>query len=212
MNFAVEPDGDADIEATLVRASELGAEGGDYRVLGVLTTWLRVHAARVNADRLIRMVSTHHSVRVRAYWSAVAAWQTKDRRLARLNRAYKGPRIDLLPVGTEFQISRRGEDDRFRDSALRVPAGVLRDRESDVLTPVALVRLHAGYRNRVRIGPTWRADVWTALERDPGMRVADVARRVGCSFATAWQVTRDFALLRNVTFDERVRKAIPRAD
>ena len=198
MNFAVEPDPNADIEATLVRASELGMEDSDHRILGILTTWLGVHVARVNADRLIRMVSTHLSVRVRAYWSAVASWQAKDRRLARLIGAYKGSRIDLLPVGTDFQISRRGEDERFRDSALRVPANVLRDRAADVLTPAALVRLHAGYRNRVLIGPTWRADVWTALEREPGLRVAEVARKAGCSFATAWQVARDFALLRTM--------------
>ncbi|MCC6158426.1 MAG: hypothetical protein IT350_10270 [Deltaproteobacteria bacterium] len=201
MNFAVEPDGDADIETTLVRASELGMEVGDYRVLGVLTAWMGIHIARVNADRLIRLVSTHPSVRVRAYWSAVAVWQTKDRRFARLMGAHKGPRIDLLSAGTEFRISRRGEDERFRDSALRVPGGVLRDRESDVLSPSALVRFHVGYRNRVLIGPTWRADVWTVLEREPGLRVADVARHVGCSFATAWQVARDHALWRNVTSD-----------
>ncbi len=196
MNFAAQPDGDADIEATLVRASVLGMHDGDYRVLGILTTWFRVHIARVNADRLIRALSVHASDRVSAYWAAVAHWHEKDRRFHRMATAYKGSRIDLLPVGTEFQIRRRGEDERFRESVLRVPAGALRDRESDVLSPAALIRLHAGYRNRVLMGPTWRADVWTALEREPDLRVADVARRVGCSFATAWQVAHDFALLR----------------
>ena len=56
--------------------------------------------------------------------------------------------------------------------------------------------LHAGYRNRVRMGPTWRADVWTVLERAPELSVAEVARRAGCSFAAAWQVVQDFTLLR----------------
>ena len=143
----------------------------------------------------MRCVSEHPSQRVRAYWSAVATWLGKDRRLARLRKLYDGGTVDLLPVGTDFQITRRGEDERFSGSVLRVPAGTLRDREADVLTPAELARRHAGYRNRVRLGPTWRADVWTVLERAPHAPVAEIAKRAGCSFATAWQVVRDFSLL-----------------
>jgi hypothetical protein len=103
--------------------------------------------------------------------------------------------VDVLPAGTDFQIKRRGEDERFTGSRLRVPRGTLRDREDDVLSPEALVRHHAGYRNRVLMGPTWRADAWTVLERAPDLSVAEVARRVACSFATAWQAAQDFRLL-----------------
>lgn len=203
LNFATEPRADADIEATLVHASANGMVEGDLRVLSVLTTWLGVHHAHVNADRLVRLVVTHPEQRVRAYWSAVATWLGKDRRFARLARAYDGAPVDVLPVGTEFQIRRRGEDERFAGSHLRVARGTLRDRE-DVLTPEALVRRHAGYRNRVLMGPTWRADVWTVLEQAPALTVAEVARRVSCSFATAWQTAQDFRLLRAA-----MREALP---
>lgn len=37
MNFAAVPDYDADIELTLVRASQVGMDDGDLRVLSVLT-------------------------------------------------------------------------------------------------------------------------------------------------------------------------------
>lgn len=195
MNFAAEPCADADIEATLVHASELGMDEGDLRVLSVLTTWLGVHHAHVNADRLVRLVGGHDSARVRAYWSAVAMWLAKDRRFARLASARYPVRVDVLPVGTDFQLARRGEDERFAGTPLRAPKGTLRDRAQDVLTPNALLRRHAGYRNRVLMGPTWRADVWTVLERFPEVTVAEVARRASCSFATAWQVAQDFKLL-----------------
>ena len=195
MNFAAEPNVEAPIEETLVHASSLGMDDGDLRVLSVLTTWLGVHAGHVNADRLVRCVSDHASSRVHAYWAAVARWLGRDRRFARLAKLHDGPPIDLLPVGTEFQIARRGEDERFTGSVLRVPAGSLRDRDADVLSPESLVRRHAGYRNRVRMGPTWRADVWTVLERAPELSVAEAARRAGCSFAAAWQVVQDFTLL-----------------
>lgn len=195
MNFAAPPNGDAPIEPTLVFASALGMDDHDLRVLSVLTTWLGVHHGRVNADRLVRCVTEHPSRRVRAYWAGIASWLHKDRRLVRLRKLHNHSPVDLLPVGTDFQIARLGEDERFAGSALRVPAGSLRDRPSDVLDQVALARRHSGYRNRIRMGPTWRADVWTELEREPHVSVAEVARRAGCSFATAWQVARDFHVI-----------------
>lgn len=198
MNFAVEPRVDADIETTLMYASASGMVEGDLRVLSVLTTWLGVHHAHVNVDRLVRLVVAHPEARVRAYWSAIATWLGKDRRFVRLAHAYDGAPIEVLPVGTEFQIRRRGEDQRFAGSKLRVPRGTLRDRE-DVLSPEVLVRRHAGYRNRVLMGPTWRADVWTVLEQAPALTVAEVARRAWCSFATAWQAVQDFRVLQAAT-------------
>jgi hypothetical protein len=195
MNFAVKPEPDADIESTLLHASVLGMEEGDFRVLAVLTTWLGIHHPRVNADRLVRLVGAYPSERVRAYWAAVSTWLKKDRRLTRLAVAFKGPPLELLPTGTSFQIQRRGEDPRFIGSKLRVPKGTLRDRKEDVLPPETLIRRHAGYRNRVLMGPSFRADVWTAIEQSPELSIADVARRASCSFATAWQAAQDFRLL-----------------
>jgi hypothetical protein len=196
MNFAAKAQADADIETTLFYASAAGMDDGDLRVLAVLTTWLGVHHPHINADRLVRLVGAHRSERVRAYWAAIATWLRKDRRLARLAVAYDGAPIDLLSTGTAFQMKRRGEDERFIGSKLRVPKGTLRDRHEDVLSPEVLVRRHAGYRNRVLIGPSFRADVWTALVHEPDLSIADVARKASCSFATAWQTAQDFRLLR----------------
>lgn len=196
MNFSATADVDVNIESTLLHASVLGMGDDDLRVLAVLTTWLGVHHTHVNADRLVRLVGAHPSERVRAYWSAIATWLKKDRRLARLAGAYQGAPIELLPTGTEFQLKRRGEDERFAGSKLRVPKGTLRDRHEDVLPPEVMVRRHAGYRNRVLMGPSFRADVWTALELAPDLSIADIARKASCSFATAWQAAQDFRLLR----------------
>jgi hypothetical protein len=195
MNFAAKAEADAEIESTLLHASVLGMDDGDLRVLAVLTTWLGVHHTHVNADRLVRLVVAHPSERVRTYWSAIATWLKKDRRLARLGGAYDGAPIELLPTGTEFQVKRRGEDERFTGSKLRVPKGTLRDRHEDVLPPEVMVRRHAGYRNRVLMGPSFRADVWTALEHAPDLSIADIARKASCSFATAWQAAQDYRLL-----------------
>lgn len=195
MNFAADANPDAMIEETLVHASSVGMDDDDLRVLAVLTTWVGVHHTYINADRLVRCVSEHASERVHAYWAAIAGWLDKDRRFARLQKQYRGLPIDVLPVGTDFQLARRGADQRFEGTPIRVPAGTLRDREADVLTPDALVHRHKVYRTRVLMGPTWRADAWSVLEDQPDMNVAELARRAGCSFATAWRVMQDFRLL-----------------
>lgn len=195
LNFAAAGDAEADIEATLVDASALGMEEQDLRVLAVLTTWLGIHHAHVNADRLVRFVKAQGSPRVCAYWSSIATWLRQDRRFARLRTLYRGAALEILPTGTSFQIARRGEDERFVGTKLRVPSGTLRDRPDDVLPPALLVTKHMGYRNRVIMGPSWRADVWTVLEKAPDVSIAEVARRASCSFATAWQAAQDFRLL-----------------
>ncbi len=169
-------------------------ENGDLRVLSVATHWLEVHSARLNADRLIRPVMNSESNRVRAYWSAVAFWLRKDRRFARLTHQIFKSKVELLPIGTAFQIQRLGEDERFSGSVLLVPKGTLRARASDVVSAEVLTQHHPGYRNRVRMGPNFRADLWTLLEHNQELTVSKLARTASCSFAAAWETTQAFRL------------------
>ena len=195
IGFAAESRGESDIEDTVVSASIEGLERDDLRVLAVLATWIDVHHHWLNADRLVRATRTLASERTRAFWTAVAQWKAGDRRLRRLAGLYEGARIELLRTGNEFQVKRRGEDQRFSETCLRAPAGVLRSRASDVLTPAQLAKHHRAYHYRVLIGPSYRADMWAALESDPTMTPTELARRTYGSFATAWQVKQDWQLL-----------------
>jgi hypothetical protein len=195
MLFAAKPAQDPNVEDTLLAAWAEGMEHDDVRVLAVLVTWLGVHHTWINADRLTRAVDAHPSPRVRAFWAAIARWLAKDRRLARLARLPHGGRVDVMRTGSDFQIKRRREDPRFEGGPLRVPAGVLRDRAQDVLTPAALAKKHRTYRQRVLMGPSYRADMWAELDRNPSLSAAELARRTYGSFATAWQVKQDRKLL-----------------
>ena len=193
MNLGGRANHRANIENTLFFASEEGMDRADLRVLSILVTWLGVHGARVNVDRLGKLVEAGGSKRVRAFWAAVGRWLAKDRRYFRLIRLYTAKPLDLLDVGTEFQIRRHGEDRRFEGTALRVPGNVLRDRPADVMTPEQLARQHRVYSWRIVIGPTFRADMWAEMEGTPGLKAAEIARRTYGSFATAWQVKRDWS-------------------
>jgi hypothetical protein len=76
-----------------------------------------------------------------------------------------------------------------------VPSGVLRVRVEDVAEPSALAKRHRTYRYRVLFGPTYRADMWAENEGDPSLTAAQIARRTYGSFATAWQVKKDWRVL-----------------
>jgi len=43
--------------------------------------------------------------------------------------------------------------------------------------------------------PSYRADMWSELDRGPDLTAAELAHRAYGSFATAWQVKQDWALL-----------------
>lgn len=195
MNFDAEATPEPNIEDTVVAASLEAMERDDLRVLDILVTWLEVHHGCLNADRLLRAVNTLESKRTLVFWVAEAGWLRKDRRFTRLSKLYEGTRLDLLRAGTGFLVQRDGEDPRFRGTPLRIPKGVLRSRSADVLTPAELARRHRTYYYRILMGPTYRADMWAALEQHPDLAPADLARRTYGSFATAWQVKRDWELL-----------------
>jgi hypothetical protein len=195
MRFASAAAGEPNIEDTMFFASAHAMDGDDLRVAAMLVSWFGVHHAWVNADRITRLVLARGSERVRALWAALAHWQTADRRYGRIDRGYRGPRLDLLAAGTEFQIRRHGEDARFEGSCLRVPANTLRDRPGDVAPPEDLARRHRAYHHRVMMGASYRADCWAALEAEPGLSAAELARRTYASFATAWHVKRDFVIV-----------------
>ncbi len=197
MRFAVKPTIVLAIEDVLLFASQLGIEQEDYRVLSVLCQWIEVHTAHINVDRLTRLVieCADHQ-RTKSFWAAVAQWQAQDRRFARLAKLCpREKRIDLFKTGTNFQIERRGEHPWFQGTCLRVPAGTLRSRATDVATPAELATLHPGYHERVIQGPSYRADMWAALADDPLLSASALARATYGSFATAWNVKSDWAIL-----------------
>lgn len=194
MNFSGTSVKNPNIEDTLLAASLEAMENNDLRLLSVLVTWFGIHHPWINADRLTQIASACSSNRVKALWAALAKWKIQDRRFVKLNGIYKGPRIDLLQTGTDFQIRRHGEDARFAESPIRAPANTLRDRPADILTSIELAKRHTAYRWRVIIGATYRADMWAALKAEPTLTAAGLARQTYGSFATAWHVKRDFGI------------------
>jgi hypothetical protein len=195
-----------DIESTLVAASLEGMEHDDFCILDVLVSWLEIQCLRVNADRLTRLVKVIEPIRTRCFWIAWARGHNRDRRFSRIRRLPTKP-IDHLPTGTNFQIGCRGEDPHFQGTPLRVPAGTFRRRPADILNPSQLARKHSVYAARVLMGPSYRADMWGRLQRDPSLSPTQLARMAHGSYSTAWQVKCDFDILSTFVWPQCVLKS-----
>ncbi len=187
------------IENTLIAVSIEGLRG-DYRSLSLLVNWLEIHQGSINADRLIRMIlQLRKDKLLLSFWSACAKNVMSDSRFRRLLKFNSRASIDLLNVGTDFQISRFGEDPRFEKTCLRIPANLLRNRPRDILPPERLAAVHSVYRYRIMIGPSYRADQWAILDKLPETTSSELARKSFSSFGAAWQAKQDFEILRKIT-------------
>jgi len=182
------------IEDTLVAASIEGVDG-EYRVLSMLVDWLDIHLFNVNADRLIKLVLKLKGSKEKHFWCAMAQRKSADTRFKKLSALYSS-RMDLFETGTPFQIERKGEDPRFAGTVLRIPDQSLRQRQSDILSPEKLAKIHSAYRSRILMGPTYRADMWALLEdAKANLSPSEIARRAYGSFPTALKVKRDWSIL-----------------
>jgi hypothetical protein len=76
-----------------------------------------------------------------------------------------------------------------------VPTVAIRIRERDVLTPQELAQINRQYRNRYLYGPSWRADIITAIESGAASP-SEVMRMAGCSYEPAHRVFREYRLAR----------------
>jgi hypothetical protein len=133
--------------------------------------------------------------RLVCFWSATANHILSDPRFKKLKKLYKGERLDLLKVGMKFQIGRHGEDPRFKDTCLRVPGNVLRNRPRDILEPARLAKINAIYRYRIIIGPSYKADQWALLEKSRTLTPSELAKLSYSSFGSAWETKKDFESL-----------------
>src|SRR3990167_4130749 len=185
------------IEDTLVAASIEGLKG-DWRVQSLLVDWLKVHADKVLADRLVNLVlnlDQKEFKHVRIFWAAFAQIRHHDIRFKKLLSLVSSRRIGIAGENRSFLIQRNGEDSRFAKTCLRVPSKLLRHRPEDILTPAELVQVHQSYRFRVLIGPNHRADMFAQMELNQNVSTYALAKQCYGSYRTAMAVKRDYAVL-----------------
>ena len=185
-----------DIEETLLEAIQ--ASEGDGRLASLICSWLVVHGAYVNVERLAKLTKFYPekpppAIRLLSVYAAFA-FEHCGHKWKKLIRKSKEP-ITLYPAEiTESAVQLKGAVDYLKKFGFIVPNGSLRIREDDVLKPEELIQRNRLYRNRYLYGPSWRADIITALEAG-AKSPAEIVKQVGCSYEPAHRIFREYQLV-----------------
>ena len=178
-----------DIEATLLDI--LGHMGEDGRLFSWALSWVKVHGASVIVEKLRKLSKMRPESSV-VWLSALAALAVQEgmSKWRPLVKKQAEPRFFFPRDLSEGVIAMKGAVPWLKTLNLLLPEGSLRIRETDVLTPEQLAEIHRQYRNRYLFGPSWRADIVTAIE-DGAKTPTEIMKRVGCSYEPAHRVLRE---------------------
>ena len=169
----------------------------DRRLASVLFTWVKVHGAYVIVEKLRKLSrQACWSSRERSVWLvALARWAVEcgGHKWKKLIEPQDEVHHLFEAEVSESAIRMKGAVPWLLEVGFRVPEGAIRIREGDVLSPEELASVNLQYRNRYRYGPSWRADIITAIES--GLDTpTEIMRRVGCSYEPAHRVLREWRI------------------
>ena len=183
-----------DIEGTLLDA--MAQFQRDARLASLIFSWVKVHGPYVVVEKL-RKLAAGAPPEAAQWVPALAALSVEDgsHKWRKLLHRWDKP-VMLFPVAvTHSAVIRQGATPWLERWNIIIPQGALRIRESDVLSPPELIAANRQYRNRYLYGPSWRADIITAIESG-ATTPSEVMRRVGCSYEPAHRIFTEYHLAR----------------
>lgn len=190
-----QPKTNTDIEQVLLSALE--AFPSDARLVSVLHSWLKVHGNYVIVEKLGKFAKKRWADTPQhlPWLTMAAAWAhscgyAKWKKLA---QPVAGP-VYLYPEKmTRSAVQMHGADACYEPLGIIIPNGSIRIRERDVLTPEQLAKANLQYKNRYLFGPSWRADIITAIQQGISSPM-EICRAVGCSYEPAYRVSHEYHL------------------
>ena len=196
-----------DIETSIISASIELVNSKDNRLGGLLVDWITRHYQRINVDRLTKFICSLSDSKyklVKLFWCANAQRLfAKDQRFKRLSKLYKGKRINfadrVVKTGqkkvTKLLIEMKGEDERFKKTCIRVSNGYFSKRPHQIFPISVVAKKHLSYCYRVMMGPSYRADLWALLDREPNTSAYALGKKAHCSYRTAYIAKKDYEIL-----------------
>ena len=180
----------ADIERTLLQASSY-IDSKDRRILGLLASWITVHANIVCIGKLKRIMEKE-SIGDPQVISALAhlALANKHHEWKSLCKPF--PEKYLWgEEGTKAALKFQKPIESFLKAGLLLPEKALRIDMRHILPITELAKRHAQVRLRLLFGANIRADA--AFYISKGLTGAsDLMRAIGCSYEPAHRILEDF--------------------
>lgn len=184
-----------DIETMILDIVEIFPE--DTRLASVFLSWVKVHGNYVIVEKLAKFAAQKiKDAGDELPWlSMTAAWAAECgyHKWKKLIRPVKRPTYLYPKMMSEGAIKLKGITSWLEPLGFRIPMNSIRIREEDVMPPEKLVRYNLQYKNRYLYGPSWRADIITAIQRGI-TSPAEISRVVGCSYEPAYRISHEFLL------------------
>ncbi len=182
----------ADIEDTLLEAAaEIPKQS---KLFSLLLSWIEVHAGYVIVEKLMKKVQkldSNDPARVWINGLAIYATHRGFHKWKRWVEKSESPVYLYTEKTSQSALQLKGAVPYFEEKGYLIPEGSIRVRTADALTPSELSRQNKQFQNRLLYGPSWRADIITAIEEGIETPYA-VAKLVGCSYEPAHRVFNEY--------------------
>ncbi len=180
----------ADIERTLLAATSY-ADSSERRILGLLASWILLHANVVCVGKLKRIME-HEGLGDPQVVSALSflAVENKNHEWKILCKEYP-TRFLWGEEGTKAALKFQKPVASFAKAGLFLPEKALRIEDRYIVPIAALAKLHLQVKLRLLFGANIRADA--AFYISKGISGAsELMRAIGCSYEPAHRILEDF--------------------
>lgn len=180
----------ADIERTLLAATSL-VDSSERRLLGLLASWIVVHANLVCIGKLKRIMEKE-GLGDPQIVSALAflALEYKHHEWKTLCKRYPVRHL-WGEEGTKLALKLQKPVASFAKAGILLPEKALRIDERHVLPTTALAKAHLQVRLRLLFGANIRADAAFYISKGI-IGASDLMRAIGCSYEPAHRILEDF--------------------
>ena len=184
----------ADLESTFLEAALLCPK--DHRLASLLFSWLNVHGNYIIVDKLRKLVAQNQISTLQRNWITALAIFGKKHCSHKWKMLVSAPNKDefLLPESiSKSAIKLKGAEEWLSCFHLLLPKNSLRIRDSDIKSAAELIKVNNQYRNRYLYGPSWRADIITAIQE--GINTpSSISKKIGCSYEPAHRIFQEYLL------------------
>ncbi|MCM8542872.1 MAG: hypothetical protein NE328_21575, partial [Lentisphaeraceae bacterium] len=129
-------------------------------------------------------------------------WFTAIAVYGKINCSHKWKSLITIPEKNSYllpekisksAIKLKGAEEWLEEYRILLPKGSLRIREEDVMKPEQLIKINHQYKNRYLFGPSWRADIITAIQ-DGCKTPTAIVNKIGCSYEPAHRILHEYSM------------------
>ena len=168
----------------------------DYRLASLLFSWMKVHGNYVIVEKLRKLIKKTEMTEEQKLWTSALAVYGKN------NCSHKWKSMITIPEHNSYlfpekmsksAIKLKGAEEWLEEYRILLPKGSLRIREEDIMKPEQLIKMNHQYKNRYLFGPSWRADIITAIQ-DGCKTPTAIVNKIGCSYEPAHRIFHEYSM------------------